>query len=321
VRIDPTDAARTGQEGLRTSRLMAYILVAVALMAMDQRGEYVPRARAAFEYLIEPVFHLIELPMDATRVARTWTRSYGTLVEETEQQARRLLEQAGELQQLDALREENVRLRALLDATQGQQWDYRFAEMVQVELDPYAHQVIIDRGADDGVFEGQAVIDGAGVVGQVETVQAHQSRVRLISDPDHGIPLQILRTGQRSVAFGTGDPGLLVLPNLPAHSDLREGDVLVTSGLGDRFPAGFPVAEVSRIERDSGSAFARVEARPLAALDRGREVLLVVPHSPPPDSGSLSRRPEEEGVGEFPEPSSSDAAPQESTPAEEGSQP
>jgi rod shape-determining protein MreC len=280
LRIDPNDAARTGQEGLRTSRLMAYILVSVVLMAMDQRGQYIPRARAAFEYLVEPVFHLIQVPVDATRVARTWTRSYGSLVEDNEQQATRLLTQAGELQRLAALREENARLRALLDATAGQDWDFRFAEMVQVNLDPYSHQVVIDRGADDGVFVGQAVIDGAGVVGQVETVLLHQSRVRLISDPDHAIPLQILRTGQRSVAFGTGDPGLLVLPSLPAHSDLREGDVLVTSGLGDRFPAGFPVAEVSHIERDTGGAFARVEARPLAALDRGREVLLVVPNAP-----------------------------------------
>jgi len=112
-------------------------------------------------------------------------------------------------------------------------------------------------------------------------VLLHQSRVRLISDPDHAIPLQSLRTGQRSVAFGSGDPGLLRLPNLPVHSDLREGDVLVTSGLGDRFPPGFPVAEVTRIERDTGGAFARVEARPLAALDRGREVLLVLPGEAP----------------------------------------
>lgn len=281
MRIDPTQSARTGLESLGTSRLMLYILVAVALMAMDQRGQYVPRVRAALEYALEPLYHLIDLPVDATRVARTYTRSYGSLVDETEHQARQLLEQSGELQQLGALREENHRLRALLEATQGQQWDYRFAEMVEVALDPLAHQVVIDRGARDGVFVGQAVIDGLGVIGQVETVLLHQSRVRLISDPDHAIPLQILRTGQRSVAFGSGDPGLLLLPNLPVHSDLREGDVLVTSGLGDRFPAGFPVAEVTHIERDTGGAFIRAEARPLAALDRGREVLLVLPAEAP----------------------------------------
>ncbi len=100
--------------------------------------------------------------------------------------------------------------------------------------------------------------------------------MRLISDPDHALPVQILRTGQRTVAFGTGDPGRLMLPNLSIQSDIRPGDVLVTSGLGDRFPPGFPVAEVLQIRRDTGGAFARVQARPLAALDRGREVLLVM---------------------------------------------
>jgi rod shape-determining protein MreC len=259
---------------------MLYILVAVAMMAMDQRGQYVPRVRTALEFMLEPVFHLVELPVDATRVARTWTRSYGSLVDENAEQAENLLLQSGQLQQLEALRQENTRLRALLDATAGRDWDYRFAEMVQVNLDPLSHQVLIDHGSSDGVFVGQAVIDGAGVIGQVETVLLHQSRVRLISDPEHAIALQILRTGQRSVAFGSGDPGLLLLPNLPAHSDLREGDILVTSGLGDRFPPGFPVAEVTRIRRDTGGAFARVEARPLAALDRGREVLLVLPLPP-----------------------------------------
>jgi rod shape-determining protein MreC len=116
-------------------------------------------------------------------------------------------------------------------------------------------------------------------MGQVDDVHAHYSSVLLLSDPDHALPVQLARTGLRTVAYGTGQTGYLDLPNVPLHADVREGDLFVTSGLGDRFPAGFPVAEVVSVDRDTGGAFALVKARPLAALDKGREVLLVVPES------------------------------------------
>lgn len=286
MRINPAEVARSlGPEGLRTTRLILYVLLAVILMAVDQRGHFVQRTRAWLGYAVEPVYHLAELPVTALRKVRTYTRSYGTLVDAYREQHEALLEQAGEMQRFAALLEENRRLRALLDAASGHDFDYQFAELVQVNLDPFAHRVRVDRGAVDGVYVGQAVIDGDGVMGQVESVQRHQAQVRLISDPDHALPVQILRTGQRTVAFGTGDPGRLGLPNLPIQSDIRAGDVLVTSGLGDRFPPGFPVASVQVVERETGGAFARVEARPLAALDRGREVLLVVPLASAADGG------------------------------------
>ena len=128
-----------------------------------------------------------------------------------------------------------------------------------------------------GVFEGQAVIDGMGIMGQVESVLLHMSTVRLISDPDHALPVQLNRTGLRTVAFGTGSTHSLSLPNVPLQADIRTGDLLMTSGLGDRFPPGFPVAMVETVVRQDGDTFAHVTARPLAALDRGREVLLVLP--------------------------------------------
>ena len=279
MRIDPAEFVRNlGQGGAQTSRLMLYILMAIVLMAMDQRGQYVPRIRAALAYAVEPVYHFVELPVSTLRGMRTYGRSFDSVVAENEAQKQALLTLEGEMQRLATLEEENARLRALLDATEGREYQFRYAELVQVNLDPFAHLVIIDRGGDEDVFVSQAVIDGSGVMGQVESVQWHQSTVRLISDPDHALPVQILRTGQRSVAFGSGDPTRLLLPNLPLQSDLRIGDMLVTSGLGDRFPAGFPAAVVESIDRDPGSAFASVVARPLAALDRGREVLLVLPH-------------------------------------------
>jgi rod shape-determining protein MreC len=254
---------------------MLYGLLAVVLMAMDQRGHYVPRIRSAAEYLVEPVYHVIEWPVRALRNVFGQFQSRRSLRHENDRLREQLLRQQGNLQRLDTLTEENRRLRSLFEGAQGQEFEYRFAELLQVDLDPFSHKILIDRGSRDGVTRGQAVIDGAGVVGQVEDVHPHFSSVRLISDPNHALPVQINRTGLRTVAFGMGETGNLSLPSVPREADVREGDLIVTSGLGERFPGGYPVAAVSAIDREEGLSFAQVEAEPLAALDRGREVLLI----------------------------------------------
>jgi rod shape-determining protein MreC len=254
---------------------MLYGLLAVVLMAMDQRGHYVPRMRSAIEYLVEPVYHVVEWPLDATRNLFTQFQSRRSLRHENDRLRMQLLSQEAAIQRLSALAEENKRLRSLFEGARGQEFEYRFAELLQVDLDPFSHQVLIDRGSSDGVVVGQAVIDGAGVMGQVEDVHLHFSTVRLISDPNHALPVQINRTGLRTVAFGTGQTGFLSMPSVPREADVRQGDLIVTSGLGDRFPGGYPVARVSGIDREEGLTFAQVQAQPLAALDRGREVLLI----------------------------------------------
>jgi rod shape-determining protein MreC len=254
---------------------MLYSLLAVVLMAMDQRGHYVPRVRSLAAYAVEPVYHVIDWPVQALRNLYSQFQSRRTLRHENERLKAQALSQQAALQILDTLAEENRRLRALLEGAERQAFEYRFAELIRVDLDPFSHRVIIDRGSEDGVAAGQAVIDGAGVMGQVEDTHAHFSTVRLISDPNHALPVQINRTGLRTVAFGTGEAGSLSLPNVPREADVREGDLIVTSGLGDRFPGGYPVARVSRIDREEGQTFAFVQAEPLAALGRGREVLLL----------------------------------------------
>jgi rod shape-determining protein MreC len=277
---------------------MLYGLLAVVLMAMDQRGHYVPRFRAAAGNLAEPVYHVIEWPIRATRNLFMQFQSRRTLRHENEQLRETILEQKVELQRLETLSEENSRLRSLLEGTAGQAFEYRFAELIQVDLDPFSHKILIDRGSSDDVTEGQAVIDGSGVMGQVEDVNLHFSTVRLISDPNHALPVQINRTGLRSVAFGTGETGNLVLNSVPREADVREDDLIVTSGLGNRFPSGYPVARVSSINRESGQTFAVVEAAPLAALDRGREVLLIVP-SPKEEAAELDNELQIEPEGEL----------------------
>jgi rod shape-determining protein MreC len=267
---------------------MLYGLLAVVLMAMDHRGKYVPRLRSVAEYAVEPVYHVIDWPVNAARSLYGQFEGRRSLRTENERLEKALLRQRAALQRMESLERENERLRALFQGAESQPYEYRFAELLQVDLDPFSHRVMIDRGSEDGVQPGQAVIDGAGVMGQVEDVHLHDSSVRLISDPNHALPVQISRTGLRTVAFGLGDTGRMSLPNVPREADVREGDLVVTSGLGERFPGGYPVARVTSIDRGPGRSFARVEARPLAALDRGREVLLISTPRPvaAPDDGS-----------------------------------
>jgi len=257
---------------------MLYGLLAVVLMAMDQRGHYVPRLRSQADYLVEPVYHVMEWPARALRNLFGQLQSRRSLRHENEALREQLISQQGALQRLATLTEENRRLRTLIEGAQGQVFEFQFAELVRVDLDPFSHKVMVDRGSSDGVEIGQAVIDGAGVMGQVEDVHPHFSTIRLISDPNHALPVQISRTGLRTIAFGSGVTGALKLSSVPRQADIREGDLVVTSGLGDRFPGGYPVATVTTINRQEGNTFIAVEAMPLAALDRAREVLLI--HSP-----------------------------------------
>lgn len=254
---------------------MLYGLLAIVLMAMDQRGHYVAGFRSQVAYLTEPVYHVMEWPVRAMRNLFGQMQSHRSLRRENTDLREKLLGQQGSLQRLATLTEENRRLRALIEGAKGQAFEYQFAELVRVDLDPFSHKVMVDRGSNDGVKVGQAVIDGEGVMGQVEDVHLHFSTIRLISDPNHALPVQINRTGLRTVAFGSGVTGALLLPSVPRQADVREGDLVVTSGLGDRFPGGYPVATVTFIDRSKGQTFVKIEAMPLAALDRGREVLLI----------------------------------------------
>ena len=235
------------------------------------------------ELAFEPIFHAVGLPAEILQSIDEHTRARNDLIDENHQLQKQLLENSASVQTQAALEQENQRLRNLLDATEGRDYQFKFAEMLRVDLDPFSHKVWIDRGTDEDVTVGQAVIDGLGIIGQVEDVHLHYSTVRLISDPDHALPVQINRTGLRTVAFGSGGTDHLLMPNVPLQADVSPGDMIVTSGLGDRFPPGFPVGEVERVQRESGVTFAVVYVRPFAALDRGREVLLIEPRIAEPE--------------------------------------
>ena len=168
-----------------------------------------------------------------------------------------------------------MRLRDLVDSSFKVGDRVLVAELSSVDLDPYKQQVIINKGAASGAFEGQPVLDAHAVMGQVINVTPFSSTVLLITDTSHALPVQVLRNGLRTIAVGTGRIDELKLPYLPTNSDIVEGDLLVTSGLGGKFPPGYPVATVTRIDRSPDAPFSSVLAQPRAHLDRSREVLLV----------------------------------------------
>jgi len=180
----------------------------------------------------------------------------------------------------ESLNEENRRLRAIREASKGVSERTLIAEIISVSVNPFRHMVVINKGADDGVFRGQPVLDAFGVVGQVMQVGKSTATLILITDAEHAVPVQVNRNGIRSIAMGTGEPAKLSLPYMTVESDVRKGDLLVSSGLDAIFPAGYPVATVTKVERNAADTFATVEAKPLAQLDRDREVLLLWADTP-----------------------------------------
>jgi rod shape-determining protein MreC len=179
------------------------------------------------------------------------------------------------LQELGELRRENERLRELLNSIEEEQgFEVRVAEILSVDMEN-RQRFLINRGKADGVFVGQPLLDAEGIVGQVVAVSQLSSEAMLITDAEHAVPVTVERTGDRTIAEGTGDTGLLSLPYLTNTADIEPGDRLVTSGLGGVFPRGRPVAEITKVELKPEQPFAIVVARPLARLDRDQEVLLI----------------------------------------------
>ena len=241
-------------------------------------------SRAFLDTILSPVYWVADIPGKIGDWREVHLRSRASLQEESERLRQENLLLQGRSHQMASLQADNTRLRALLNSTALLRDDVLVAELIGVSPDPVRHQVVLNKGEKDSVFVGQPLIDADGLMGQVVEVNALTSRVLLITDATHSIPVQINRNGVRAIAEGTGVLGTLEVSHVAATTDIREGDLLVTSGLGGRFPVGYPVAEVTVVERDPGQPFARIFAHPSAALDRSRHVLLVFTGDPVPAS-------------------------------------
>jgi rod shape-determining protein MreC len=261
--------------GVGTLRLLLFLAAALILMVADHRGGYLERTRSWVGLLAGPIHVLASAPVRFVRSARENLASRDALIEENTRMRDALLVAGARINRLEAVQLENQRLRTLLGGTRGLQLNVQLASLVDVDLDPFRHRILIDTGSRGGVRTGMAVIDGFGVVGQVIEVAPTESTVMLVSDPSHAVPVQVVRSGLRTIAYGSGRTDRLMLPNIPLSADVRVDDVLITSGLGGTFPAGFPVGRITRLSPDETRLFVVAEARPEAALDRSGEVLLV----------------------------------------------
>lgn len=260
-----------------TARLMFYSLLAISVMALDYRGQYVERFRTVASHLVEPIFWIVEMPLSgAERIALAW-RDRATTERRITRLELDLARARARLGRLTDLESENAQLRLLLDTARRADQEFIAAELAHVDLDPFAHRILVRRGRGDGIKQGMPVIDSRGVLGQVDQVLTGMSQVILISDPDHALPVQVLPGGERTIAYGSGSPDRLRLTDLPMNAQVNPGDLVVTSGIGGRFPAGLPVARISGVQRQPGQAFATAYATPLSAMDRNRLVLILKP--------------------------------------------
>jgi rod shape-determining protein MreC len=247
------------------------------LVLADHRFHNLETVRAGLSIAVYPLQWVVNLPVTTGQWLTETLASRQKLLEENASlRAQHLLLKA-QMERFSALEAENMRLRELLDSSFQFRIGERLliAELSAVATDPFSQQVVINKGARDKVFVGQPVLDAEGVMGQVLHVAPLSSTVMLITDPNHALPVQVNRNGLRSIAVGTGRANQLELAYLPNNADIRVGDQLVTSGLGGRFPYGYPVGTVIRVEQDPRQPFAKVIAQPNARLDRNREVLLV----------------------------------------------
>ena len=256
-------------------RCVLYSLLALGLIIVDKRYDHLGKIRRMLSIVAYPVQIAVASPFEGWDWFRESVSTRDALrADKTKLEAELRLAQF-RLQRYDALEAESQRLRALRDSTAGVTDRFVVGDVMDIDLDPFRERVLVDKGAQDGVFVGQAVVDAGGVFGQVARVGQLTSEVILVSDATHAIPVQVNRNGLRTIAVGTGDMGRLKLPYLPTSADVIAGDLLVTSGLGGGFPAGYPVGTVADVKRDPAQSLADVDVKPAAALDRSRELMFV----------------------------------------------
>jgi rod shape-determining protein MreC len=257
------------------ARLLFLGAMSIGIMALDHRQKYLEVARGWLSTGVYPLQALVQTPFQA------WDWMTGSVADRE-----RLKTQNAELHaqlrvanlqllRMAALAQENQQLRAIREASAALQTRSLVTEIMRVDLDPYRHRVILNHGAKDALYKGQAVLDADGVFGQITRVGQFASEAIMITDAGHATPIRVNRTGLRSIAYGTNNFNKLNLPYITGDADIKVGDLLVTSGLGGIFPAGYPVAEISGVKRDPAQPFAVVEAKPLAHMEQAHELLLV----------------------------------------------
>jgi len=257
------------------TRLVLLSALSVALMMLDHRGHHLEKIRAGLNTLAYPIQLIAAAPAYVVGGLADFFTTRGTLRVDNEKLLAERQALLARLQQFEALEQENQRLRQLLVSAAQVADKAIAAELVEVSAEPFTRKVVVAKGAKNGVYVGQSVIDAHGIMGQVTQVAGDVSRVTLITDAGHAIPVLNNRSGLRALVFGTGNPDTVKVPYLTANTDIQEGDLLVSSGMGGTFPPGYPVARVTKLVNDPNEAFLAITAKPAAQLNHGKQVLLI----------------------------------------------
>jgi rod shape-determining protein MreC len=257
------------------ARLGFFVVLSILLMVLDARFRYAEPLRQVLALAAYPIQQLATAPVTAIADLSEFFASRAALERENAALREERLKRAPDLLTLDALKSENAELRKVRGARPRAPEDAIFAEVVYAGRDPFARTVMIDKGSQQGIELGQPVIDSDGVLGQVTRVHPLLSEVTLVVDKDHPVPVQVVRNGLRGIVYGSGDGATLELRHMAANVDVQVGDVLVTSGIDEVYPAGLPVARVVQVERDTALAFAHIVCEPSAGVNRHRQVLVL----------------------------------------------
>ncbi len=262
--------------------LTFYIAVSLAIFVVDLRFKSLDLLRQSITLVVDPVQRVAQTPGSLVDYAGQYLQGMHSLQQENDELKHAKLNTAPDLQRLAQLEAENTRLRKLLDVKEREKANGHVAQILYTARDPFSRKVIVDKGQQADISAGLPAIDEAGVVGQVTRVFPFSAEITLITDKDQVVPVQVVRTGQRSVVFGLGN-GQLELRYMPANADIQVGDLLVTSGLDDIYLPGFPVAKVVNIERDSAYSFARIFCVPIAGVENFGEVMILAPRQARPE--------------------------------------
>ena len=259
------------------TKLIIFVVLSFILLINDQRNNYLSILRNSIAIAIYPLQSAVEIPSRLTDWFDLRIKSKEILIKENQNLLSQQKINSSILQRYESLEQENERLKQILNAASNLDNKVEITRIISVNVNPYRHTIVIDKGERDGVYEGQVLLGADGVIGQILHTNFLTSEAILISDSDHALPVEINRNGLRTIVLGNGSYTKLDVPYIPNNADIEIGDLLVTSGLGGKFPSGYPVAKVDFIESDLSEQFYKVSAKPIAYLNQVRELMLLKP--------------------------------------------
>jgi rod shape-determining protein MreC len=260
------------------SNVLSFLLletICVVLMVLDHSAKIATPIRATISTLTYPLIKLVELPQTSYSFISRAVSEQNSLIDQNTELKQQLSQAQIDLLQLETIQQQNKELRLLLQAKKQLPLKTSAAFVVNINSGELDHIIVIDQGLNQGVTKGQTVLDLNGVAGQVTSVELEHSHVLLISDANHALPVEILRTGYRTIAYGTGDFKTISLPEMQQNSDLLIGDILITSGYGDIYPRGLRLATITKILNTQDRSFLQAQADLTADLTQLKHLLLV----------------------------------------------